>query len=72
MKTMRLFPLELRRLLQSRLTWLMMALTVLSPVLGLGALQARHLHHHALHVSGKPRDCRRHSRRHPLWSVDHL
>ena len=35
MKTMRLFPLELRRLLQSRLTWLMMALTVLSPVLGL-------------------------------------
>ena len=35
MKTMRLFPLELKRLLQSRLTWLMMALTVLSPVLGL-------------------------------------
>ena len=35
MKTMRLFPLELRRLLQSRLTWLMVALTVLSPVLGL-------------------------------------
>ena len=28
MKTMRLFPLELRRLLQSRLTWLIMALTV--------------------------------------------
>ena len=35
MKAMRLFPLELRRLLQSRLTWLMMALTVASPVLGL-------------------------------------
>lgn len=35
MKTMRLFPLELRRLLQSRLTWLIMALTVLSPMLGL-------------------------------------
>ena len=35
MKTMRLFPLELRRLLQSRLTWLIIALTVLSPVLGL-------------------------------------
>ena len=35
MKTMRLFPLELGRLLRSRLTWLMMALTVLSPVLGL-------------------------------------
>ena len=35
MKTIRLFPLELRRLLQSRLTWLIMALTVLSPVLGL-------------------------------------
>ena len=35
MKTMRLFPLELQRLLQSRLTWLIMALTVLSPVLGL-------------------------------------
>jgi len=35
MKTMRLFPLELKRLLQSRLTWLTMALTVLSPVLGL-------------------------------------
>ena len=35
MKTMRLFPLELGRLLQSRLTWLVMALTVLAPVLGL-------------------------------------
>lgn len=35
MKTMRLFPLELKRLLQSRLTWLMMALAVLSPALGL-------------------------------------
>ena len=35
MKTMRLFPLELRRLLQSRLTWLIMALTILSPVFGL-------------------------------------
>ena len=35
MKTMWLFPLELKRLLQSRLTWLMMVLTVLSPVLGL-------------------------------------
>ena len=35
MKTMRLFPLELRRLLQSRLTWLILLLTVLSPVLGL-------------------------------------
>ena len=35
MKTMRLFPLELRRLLQSRLTWLILSLTVLSPVLGL-------------------------------------
>ena len=35
MKTMRLFPLELGRLLQSRLTWLVMALTALSPVLGL-------------------------------------
>ena len=35
MKTVRLFPLELRRLLQSRLTWLIMALTLLSPVLGL-------------------------------------
>ena len=36
MKTMRLFPLELRRLLQSRLTWLILLLTVLSPVLGEG------------------------------------
>ena len=35
MKTMRLFPLELRRLLQSRLTWLVIFLTGLSPVLGL-------------------------------------
>ena len=35
MKTMRLFPLELQRLLQSRLTWLILLLTVLSPVLGL-------------------------------------
>ena len=57
MKTMRLFPLELKRLLQSRLTWLMMALAVLSPALGAGTLQTRHIHHHALHVFGKPRDC---------------
>ena len=35
MKTMRLFPLELGRLLQSRLTWLIVLLTVLSPVAGL-------------------------------------
>lgn len=35
MKTIRLFPLELRRLLQSRLTWLIITLTVVSPVLGL-------------------------------------
>lgn len=35
MKTLRLFPLELRRLLQSRLTWLIIFLTVLSPVAGL-------------------------------------
>ena len=35
MKMLRLFPLELRRLLQSRLTWLILLLTVLSPVLGL-------------------------------------
>ena len=41
MKTMRLFPLELQRLLQSRLTWLIMALTVLSPVLGLDRKSTR-------------------------------
>ena len=35
MKTMRLFPLELSRLLQSRPTWLIITLTVLSPVAGL-------------------------------------
>ena len=35
MKTLRLFPLELRRLLQSRLTWLAALLTVLSPLAGL-------------------------------------
>ena len=35
MKTIRLFPLELRRLLQSRLTWLIAVLTVLSPAVGL-------------------------------------
>lgn len=35
MKTIRLFPLELRRLLQSRLTWLMVLLTVVSPLAGL-------------------------------------
>ena len=35
MKTLRLFPLELGRLLRSRLTWLVMLLTVLSPVAGL-------------------------------------
>ena len=35
MKTWKLYPLELGRLLRSRLTWLMVALTLLSPVLGL-------------------------------------
>ena len=35
MKTMRLFPLELSRLLQSRPTWLIITMTVLSPVAGL-------------------------------------
>ena len=35
MKTLRLFPLELGRLLRSRLTWLVMLLTVLGPVVGL-------------------------------------
>ena len=35
MKTIRLFPLELGRLLRSRLTWLAVLLTVLSPVAGL-------------------------------------
>ena len=35
MRTMRLFWLELRRLLQSRLTWLIVLLTVLSPMVGL-------------------------------------
>ena len=35
MKTLRLFPLELGRLLRSRLTWLVMLVTVLGPVAGL-------------------------------------
>ena len=35
MKTLCLFPLELRRLFQSRLTWLIVGLTVLSPAVGL-------------------------------------
>ena len=35
MRTMRLFWLGLRRLLQSRLTWLIVLLTVLSPLVGL-------------------------------------
>ena len=35
MKMFRLFPLELGRLLRSRLTWLVMLLTVLGPVVGL-------------------------------------
>lgn len=33
-KTMRLFPLEVGRLLQSRLTWLTALLTVISPAAG--------------------------------------
>ena len=39
MKTIRLFPLELQRLLQSRLTWLAALLTVLSPAAGLALYQ---------------------------------
>lgn len=35
MKTMNLYPLELGRLLRSRLTWLVILLTVISPVVGL-------------------------------------
>ena len=35
MKTIRLFPLEFGRLLQNRLTWLMILLTVISPAAGL-------------------------------------
>ena len=35
MKTIRLFPLELGRLLQSRLTWLVLLLTAVSPAAGL-------------------------------------
>ena len=35
MKTIRLFPLEFGRLLQNRLTWLMILLTVISPASGL-------------------------------------
>ena len=35
MKTLKLYPLELGRLLRSRLTWLVMALTALSPAVGL-------------------------------------
>ena len=35
MKTVRLFQMELRRLLQSRLAWIVILLTVLSPLAGL-------------------------------------
>ena len=35
MKLLRLFPLELGRLLRSRLTWLIVLLTVISPAAGL-------------------------------------
>ena len=40
MKTLRLFPLEFGRLLRSRLTWLVMLLTVLGPVVGLYLYQS--------------------------------
>ena len=40
MNTLRLFPLELGRLLRSRLTWLVMLLTVLGPVVGLYLYQS--------------------------------
>ena len=40
MKTLRSFPLELGRLLRSRLTWLVMLLTVLGPVVGLYLYQS--------------------------------
>ena len=39
MKTICLFPMELGRLLRSRLTWLAVLLTVLSPVAGLTVYQ---------------------------------
>ena len=40
MKTLRLFPLDLGRLLRSRLTWLVMLLAVLGPVVGLYLYQS--------------------------------
>ena len=46
MNVIRLFSLELGRLLRSRPTWLVVLLTALSPAAGLG------FHHHALPVSG--------------------
>ena len=52
MKALHLFCLELGRLFQSRLTWLVILLTVLSPLAGPGAVQAHRRRHHAVHVSG--------------------
>ena len=51
MKALHLFCLELGRLFQSRLTWLVILLTVL-PTGWAGAVQAHRRRHHAVHVSG--------------------
>ena len=70
MKTLRLFPLELGRLLRSRLTWLVMLLTVLGPVVGLYLYQPAVSTMNSP-VSGQPRDCRGHCRRDPVWPACH-
>lgn len=52
MKALHLFCLELGRLFQSRLTWLVILLTVLSPLAGLVLYKPTRRRHHAVHVSG--------------------
>ncbi len=72
MKLLRLFPLELGRLLHSRMTWLIVASDRPLPRSGTGALQARHCQHHALHVSGQSGPGRRGGGRHPLRPADSI
>ena len=55
MRTMRLFWLELKRLLQSRLTWLIVLLTVLSPMVGLTLYRPATASTMLTHVPGQSR-----------------
>ena len=72
MRTMRLFWLELGRLLQSRLTWLIVLLTVLSPLVGLTLYRPATASTMLTQLSGQSRHRGRRGGRRSVWHPHHL